>query len=96
MKNVLLNIIPWFKSHWHGRLFKFSVYLGLFDIYLVIFHNVTYNKFLNFIFLEALEQLITNIIHNDNLINAISIALAGLIPIVIKVITIYFKKNNDV
>jgi len=90
------KIIEWFKTHWQGAFFKFFVYCGIFDVYMVIFHNQVYLQFTKFIFLEALEQFITNIISDKTLISAIGIALAGLVPIVIKLVTIYFKKKSDV
>ena len=89
------KIIDWFKLHWHGKIFKFFVYFGIFDIYMITFHNQEYSQFTRFIFLEALEQFITNIISDKTLISAIGIALSGLIPIIIKLITIYFKKDKN-
>lgn len=90
------KILEWLQLHWQGGIFKFFIYFGIFDIYMVIFHNQVYLQFTRFIFLEALEQFITNIIDDKTLISAIGIGLAGLMPIIIKLITAYFNKKNDV
>lgn len=88
------KILEWFKLHWHGRIFKLFVILGLFDIYLIIFHNIVYVQFVKFIFLVALEQLITNIVNNNTLISGIGFALAPLMPLLIKKL-INTKKKDD-
>ncbi len=82
------KILEWFKSHWHKPSFKIFVVCALTIIYLDIFHNKVFIDFIRFLILNALKDLITNLVHNDTVVSALGIAIIGIVGTM-------FKKHKD-
>lgn len=87
MKKVLNNIFQWFNDHWHKRSFKLFVIFAIMILYLDIFLNKEFIEFIRFLVLIALKDLITNLVHNDNVVTALGIAVVGALAAL-------FKKND--
>ncbi len=81
------KIIEWFKAHWYKNSFKTFIICALIIIYFDIFHNNAFVDFVQFLFLVALKDLITSVVHNDAVVTALSVAVVGIIGTL-------FKKND--
>lgn len=82
------KILEWLKLHW--KYLKYETLLLIFIVYMETFHQTILSSFLYFLFLNAGETLITNIVKNPLLSDIIITAIAA-IPYVKKLLQ---NKNN--